>query len=88
MKYSPGFGRRFLPPLMLAAALGLGSQTTPGTGPQENIPAKRPETDYMRSFTSLNTKPLGVEVDKSLQRLLRQPPIIWAARAARRHILD
>jgi hypothetical protein len=42
----------------------------------------------MRSLLSQNTKPLGVKVDKSLQRLMRQPTIAWAARASRRHILD
>lgn len=81
--------RAFLPPLFLAAALGLGQQTPP---PEKEIqdanPAKRPATDYMRSLLSQSTKPIGVKTDKSLQRLNRQPTIAWAARAARRHILD
>lgn len=78
-----------LPPVLLAAALGLGQQTPPGDRePQETDPARRPATDYMRSLLSQNTKPLGVKVDKSLQRLMRQPATVWAVRASRRHILD
>jgi hypothetical protein len=78
-----------LPPLLLAAVLGMGQQTPPGDNDlQETDPARRPATDYMRSLLSQNTKPLGVKVDKSLQRLMRQPTIAWAARASSRHILD
>lgn len=78
-----------LPPFLLAAALGLGQQTPPENSTlQETDPAKRSATDYMRSLLSQNTKPLGVNVDKSLQRLLRQPTIAWVARSAGRHILD
>ena len=78
-----------MPAFLLAAALGLGQQTPPPDNePQEADAAKRPATDYMRSLLSQNTKPLGVKVDKSLQRLMRQPTIAWAARASRRHILD
>ena len=81
--------RVLVPSVLLAAALGLGRQTPPADNePQESDPARRPATDYMRSLLSQNTKPLGVKVDKSLLRLMRQPTIAWAARAARRHILD
>ena len=78
-----------LPPLLLAGALGLAQQTPPSDGgPRETDPARRPATDYMRSLLSQNTKPLGVKVDKSLQRLMRQPATVWAVRASCRHILD
>jgi hypothetical protein len=81
--------RVLLPSFLLTAFLGLGQQTPPADNePQDADPAKRPATDYMRSLLSQNTKPLGVKVDKSLQRLMRQPTIAWAARASRRHILD
>ncbi len=81
--------RILLPPLFLAAALGLAQTTAPPEkGLQDADPAKRPTTDYMRSLLSQNTKPLGVKMDKSLLRLNRQPTIAWVARAARRHILD
>jgi hypothetical protein len=80
--------RRIIPPLLFAAMLGFGAQTPPtGCGLQETDPAKRPSTEYMRSLLQ-STKPLGIVVDKTLQKLLRQPTIAWAARAARRHILD
>ena len=89
MKKKRVLTRVFVPSVLLVAALGLGQQTPPvDNEPQESDPARRPATDYMRSLLSQNTKPLGVKVDKSLQRLMRQPTIAWAARAARRHILD
>ena len=77
-----------MPLLLFAAMLGLGAQTPPiGSGLQNPDPAKRPETEYMQQLLK-STKPLGGVVDKTLQKLLRQPTIAWAARAARRHILD
>jgi len=77
------------PALLLAAAIGRGQPTPAAENPpQETDPARRPPTDYMRSLLSQNTKPPGVKVDKSLERLMRQPAIAWTARAARRHILD
>jgi len=89
MKKKRPFLLTLLPPILLAGALGLAQQTPPGdSGPQETDPARRPATDYMRSLLSQNTKPLGVKVDKSLQRLMRQPATVWAVRASRRHILD
>jgi len=89
MKTNRVKAKALLPPLFLAAALGLGQQTPPPEkGLQETTdPAKRPATDYMR-LLSQSTRPLGVKADKSLQRLQRQPTVAWAARAARRHILD
>jgi hypothetical protein len=80
--------RRVIPPLLFAALLGLGAQTAPtGGGVQNPDPTKRSATEYMRSLTN-STKPLNIIVDKTLQKLVRQPTIAWAARAARRHILD
>jgi len=56
--------------------------------PPEEYPAKQPKYDYMSSFFSRNTKPLGLKEDQALKKLLRQRGIIWAVRTQVRHILD
>jgi len=68
------------------------SKTTPPpesvpTPPQE-FPAKKPRYDYMSSFFSRNTKPLGLKEDLALKKLLKQKGINWAIRTEIRHILD
>lgn len=49
--------------------------------------ARKPK-DYMSSFFSRDTKPLGLKEDQVLKKLLRQPGIKWANRTGIRHILD
>ena len=44
--------------------------------------------DYMSSFFSRDTKPLGLKENQALQRLLRESAIKWANRTGIRHILD
>lgn len=56
--------------------------------PAQEFPAKKPKYDYLSSYLSRNTKPLGLEEDQALRRLLKQPKIKWAIRAGMRHILD
>lgn len=53
--------------------------------PQE---VKKPKYDYMSTFLSRNTKPLGLKKDPELEMLLKQPTIKWAIRAGKKHILD
>jgi hypothetical protein len=48
----------------------------------------RPETDYMSSILSRNTKAIGLREDKALQRMMSQSGRKWAARSSARHILD
>jgi hypothetical protein len=55
---------------------------------QQTEPAKKPAYDYMSTFLMRNTKPLGLKANEALDRLLKQPSINWAIRAAARHILD
>jgi hypothetical protein len=62
-------------------------QDNPQTPPQ-NEPVKKPPDDYMSRIMSRNTKPLGFKDDQALKRLLAEPSINWAVRAAARHILD
>lgn len=57
------------------------------TSPQ-NYPIKKPRYDYMSTFLSRNTKPLGLKEDLASKKLLSQSNIKWAIRAAERHILD
>jgi len=61
---------------------------SPSSEPQEAYPGQKPKYDYMSTYWSRNTKPLGLKEDKALQKLLKQPSIIWAIRAGARHILD
>jgi len=56
--------------------------------PPEKYPANQPKYDYMSSFFSRSTKPLGLKEDQALKKLLRQRGIIWAVRTRTRHILD
>jgi hypothetical protein len=57
------------------------------SNPQES-PIKKPRYDYMSTFLSRNTKPLGLKEDLLSKKLLSQPLIKWAIRAGERHILD
>lgn len=50
--------------------------------------SKKPKYDYMSTFLSRNTKPLGLKEDPTLKKFLKQPTIKWAIRAGGRHILD
>jgi len=52
--------------------------------------AKKPkyDYDYMSSFLSRNTKPLGLKDNAPLRKFLNQPSIHWALRAGGRHILN
>ena len=56
-------------------------------GHQKEPPKKSP-SDYMSLILSRDTQPLGLKVDRNLERNLRKPSIQWAIRAATRHILD
>lgn len=56
--------------------------------PPQEFPAKKPKYDYMSSFFSRNTKPLGLKEDLALKKLLKQKGIKWAIRTKIRHILD
>ena len=49
---------------------------------------KKPPSDYMSTYLSRNTNPLGLREDQDLKRFLEQPIIKWAFRAEFRHILE
>ncbi len=54
----------------------------------QTAPAKKPNYDYMSTFLSRNTNPLGLKEDLTLKKLLKQSSAKWAVRAGKRHILD
>ena len=54
----------------------------------QDYPAQKPKYDYMSSFFSRNTKPLGLKEDLAVRELLKQPAIKWAIRTGQRNILN
>jgi len=78
--------------LILAVCLAMAASSAPpagqtGTGAQD-VPVKKPTSDYMSKWLSLNTQPLGLKEDAALRTLMKQPRIKWAIRAGSKHILD
>jgi len=57
------------------------------TGANPQI-VKKPKYDYMSTFLSRSTKPLGLKENLALKKYLNQPSIKWAIRAGQRHILN
>lgn len=55
------------------------------TPPQE---VQKPKLDYMSTFLSRTTAPLGLKEDQETTQLLRQSKAKWAVRAGYRHILN
>ena len=53
--------------------------------PQE---VQKPSYDYMSTFLSRSTRPLGLREDPAVRRMLGQGSVPWAIRAGSRHILD
>jgi len=74
--------RRAVLPAVLSAFFLLAA-----AAPQER-PAKKPKWDYMSTFLSRNTAPLGLKENPLLKKMLRQSRTRWAIRSGFRHILD
>lgn len=55
--------------------------------PPQEFQTQKPK-DYMTSFFSRDTRPLGLKEDQALKELLREPAAKWAVRMGTRHILD
>lgn len=53
--------------------------------PQE---VRKPSYDYMSTFLSRGTHPLGIKEDPAARRMLGQGSVPWAVRAGSRHVLD
>lgn len=84
--------------LFLLVPLFISFQEEKGLNPSELVTAKantahpqgvkKPKYDYMSTFLSRNTKPLGLKEDQALKRFLKQSTLKWAIRAGERHILN
>jgi len=61
-------------------------QTPPDQTPPQEV--QKPKLDYMSTFLSRTTNPLGLKEDQELRQLLRQSRAKWAVRAGLRHILN
>jgi hypothetical protein len=80
--------------LALFALLAAGLRFLPARplqGSPEVQPApqdvKKPKYDYMSTFRSRSTQPLGLKEDPGLKKMLGQGTIRWAIRAGARHVL-
>ncbi len=72
----------------LAASTGLIKGTS---SRQEDPPppeVQKPRYDYMSTFLSRSTRPLGLKEDPVARELLSQGPVKWAIRAGSRHVLN
>lgn len=63
------------------------AELNPPPGTQE-VPAAKPPSDYMSTFLSRSTRPLGLKEDVLAKKLLQQRPTKWAERAGLRHIFN
>ncbi|HEK86022.1 MAG: hypothetical protein ACPLZD_05415 [Candidatus Saccharicenans sp.] len=61
-------------------------QTPPDQAPPPEI--QKPKLDYMSTFLSRNTSPLGLKEDQQAREMLKQSKTKWAIRAGLRHILN
>jgi hypothetical protein len=71
--------------LRLASPPPLRAATGQETGSQE---IQKPKYDYMSTFLSRSTRPLGLKEDPALRKLLNQRAVKWAIRAGSRNVLD
>ena len=55
---------------------------------QESQDTKKLKYDYMSTFLSRDTNPLGLKENVALKKLLEQSSVRWAIRSSRRHILN
>jgi|GEM_PF-379523 hypothetical protein len=67
-------------------AMRPGPQTTAQEPPPREV--QKPSYNYMDSFLSRSTNPLGLKEDPAARRMLGQGPVAWAIRAGSRHVLD
>jgi len=62
------------------------TQTPPDQAPPQEV--QKPKLDYMSTFLSRTTSPLGLKEDQELRQFLKQSRAKWTVRAGVRHILN
>lgn len=71
--------------LKLGPARPLWASPSPQAAPQE---VQKPKYDYMSTFLSRSTQPLGLKENPALKKMLEQGAVRWAIRAGSRQVLD
>jgi hypothetical protein len=78
--------------LAVAASLLGVSAGRPAQEPTRQEPPpqeiQKPRYDYMSTFLSRSTRPLGLKEDPTARKVLAQGVVKWAIRAGSRHILN
>jgi len=91
MKHPSGFSRRALLVAAVCALLGLSAGRTAQDPPDPQPPPQeiqKPRYDYMSTFLSRSTRPLGLKEDPTARKILNQGVVKWAIRAGSRHVLN
>ena len=84
MKRAAAFASGLLLLAGLAAVLRPASREAQAP-PQET---QKPNYDYMSTFRSRSTRPLGLKEDPAMKRMLEQGTVRWAVRAGARQVMD
>jgi hypothetical protein len=91
MRKMAAFPRRALLLAAACAFFGL-SAGRPAQDPAGQDPPpqeiQKPRYDYMSTFLSRSTRPLGLKEDPTAREILAQGVVKWAIRAGSRHILN
>ncbi len=76
--------------LLAASRTSLPGKSLPGTSGSEAVAqeVRPPKTDYMDTFRSRSTRPLGLKEDPALKKMLDQGAVRWSIRAGFRQVLD
>ena len=72
--------------LLGSQAMRPGQQATAQEPPPREV--QKPAYDYMSTFLSRSTHPLGIKEDPAVRRMLGQGSVPWAIRAGSRHVLN
>jgi hypothetical protein len=68
--------------------IGFSASSFYSVKPQADPQTSKPKYDYMSTFLSRDTEPLGLKENIALKRFLEQPSIKWAIRSGKKHILN
>jgi hypothetical protein len=78
--------------ILLLLALGPAAARTRSQAASQDEPpqqeVQKPAYDYMSTYLSRSTNPLGLKEDPAARRMLGQGAVAWAIRAGSRHVLD